>query len=58
MEAPIPSSYEAALRELQQLLQELEQGEVAIDSLQERLDRAKLLLAFCRERLRLIGNPQ
>ena len=58
MEQPLPNhlSYEAALRELQSLLQELEQGNVSIDQLPERLERAQALLAHCREKLKTVGE--
>jgi exodeoxyribonuclease VII small subunit len=56
MNQPLPATYEAALRELQTLLQSLEQGDVSIDLLPERLERAQNLLAHCREKLRTIGD--
>lgn len=45
-------TYSAAMKELQQLLQELEQAPTDIDSLGERVKRAKTLIEFCRAKLR------
>jgi exodeoxyribonuclease VII small subunit len=56
MDQPLPPTYEDSLRELQSLVQSLEQGEVPIDALPERLDRAQHLLAHCREKLKNIGE--
>ncbi len=56
MDQPLPHTYEDSLRELQSLVQSLEQGDVRIDKLPERLDRAQQLLAHCREKLKNIGE--
>ncbi|MEM6397514.1 MAG: exodeoxyribonuclease VII small subunit [Bacteroidota bacterium] len=45
-------TYKDAMHELQELLQELEQAPADIDSLGERVKRAKTLIEFCRNRLR------
>lgn len=45
-------SYENALKELQAILNDLQQEQVSIDDLQAKSDRAKELLDFCQEKLR------
>lgn len=50
-----PTSYPAALAELEQILAELERESVDVDRLAERVKRASTLIRFCRER---IGNAQ
>ena len=46
-----PSSYEAALEELEALLQRLESGELPLDQLLVTYQRGALLLDYCRSRL-------
>lgn len=46
-------SYEQAFAEMQQILQALQNEQVSMDDLPEKLARAHALIAFCRERLRL-----
>ena len=45
-------SYEEALRELQSIVQELQEGQINMDTLAERARRAAELIRLCRERLR------
>ena len=45
-------SYETAFAELQQLLVEMQSYEIGIDELAVKIERAKELIRFCRERLR------
>lgn len=45
------SSYAAASAELEQILQEIETGEVDLDVLSEKVERAAALLALCRQKL-------
>ncbi len=47
-----PTTYEAALQELQQILSELQGGEAKIDDLAQHVHRAAELIAFCRQKLR------
>jgi len=47
-----PKSYEEAYRELQSLAEKLESDEVGIDQLSDVVERAKILVQFCQERLR------
>jgi exodeoxyribonuclease VII small subunit len=49
---PLPTSYEAAFTELQQLVRDLQDESVGPDDLTARLARAGELIRFCRERLR------
>lgn len=45
-------SYEAAKAELEEILNELEQGETGIDELAKHVKRASELIRLCREKLR------
>ncbi|MDO8904873.1 exodeoxyribonuclease VII small subunit [Hydrogenophaga sp.] len=56
-QAPEPaSSYEAALAELEQLVAQLEAGQLPLDQLLERYQRGAALLAFCRDRLEAVDK--
>lgn len=46
-----PKSYEAALKELEGLVTELESGQMPLDGLLSAYQRGALLLQFCRDRL-------
>ena len=45
-------SYESAMAELQQIVQQLQEQAVNMDELSEKVKRSAELLAFCREKLR------
>ncbi len=47
----LPTSYEAALQELEQLVAALEAGQLPLDRLLNSYQRGAALLAFCREKL-------
>lgn len=47
-----PFSYESALQELQNIVQQLQEGNISMDELAERARRAAELIRLCRERLR------
>ncbi|MEM1214959.1 MAG: exodeoxyribonuclease VII small subunit [Bacteroidota bacterium] len=47
-----PPSYEAALQELETILQDLQGEQTSIDELTARSERAAELIAYCREKLR------
>lgn len=49
--AKIPKTYEAALAELENLVQTLETGQVPLDDLLAGYQRGAALLAFCKEKL-------
>ncbi|MBA4195192.1 MAG: exodeoxyribonuclease VII small subunit [Comamonadaceae bacterium] len=51
-----PASYEAALEELEQLVAQLDAGQLPLDQLLVRYQRGAFLLAFCRERLTAVEN--
>jgi exodeoxyribonuclease VII small subunit len=51
-----PADYEAALRELEQLVARLEGGQLALDQLLGSYQRGTELLAFCRDRLAAVEN--
>ena len=45
-------TYSAALAELQQLAEDLENDEISIDELSDKIKRASQLLEFCQTKLR------
>ena len=49
--AVAPVSYEAALNELEQLVSQLDAGQLPLDQLLRHYQRAATLLAYCRSRL-------
>lgn len=52
--APVADSYEAALQELEQLVAQLDAGQLPLDQLLARYQRGAELLAFCRDRLQAV----
>ncbi len=48
------NTYEAALNELQQILSNIENQAISLDELTEHTKRARLLIEYCRNRLRQI----
>ena len=44
-------TYAAASAELEQILQDIESGEIDLDMLTDKVERAATLLAFCRQKL-------
>jgi exodeoxyribonuclease VII small subunit len=55
-EQALPSSYEEAVQELEQLLAKLESGQLPLDQLLTHYQRGASLLTYCRERLAAIEN--
>lgn len=53
---PVAASYEAALEELEQLVSQLDAGQLPLDQLLTRYQRGAELLAFCRARLEAVEN--
>ncbi len=51
LSANLPATYEAAQRELEQLVAKLESGELALDQLLAGYKRGAVLLEYCREKL-------
>ena len=47
-----PESYESAMRELQAIIQKLQEEAVNIDDLSDQVKRAAGLIKFCKEKLR------
>jgi exodeoxyribonuclease VII small subunit len=45
-------TYTAAFEELQQLVAEIEQGEISIDDLTLKVKRAAFLIHFCKQKLK------
>jgi exodeoxyribonuclease VII small subunit len=52
----LPATYEAALQELEQLVTELEAGQLPLDRLLGSYQRGAALLAFCRDRLQAVED--
>ncbi len=52
----LPASYEAGLQELEQLVTELESGQLPLDRLLGSYQRGATLLAFCRDRLQAVED--
>ena len=48
--------YEAAIKELQTIVNQLESQEVNMDNLLEKVKRAKELLDFCKQKLRSVES--
>lgn len=51
-----PASYEAALQELEQLVAQLESGQLPLDQLMSGYQRGAELLKFCRAKLGAVEN--
>ncbi len=52
----LPPSYEAALQELEQLVGQLESGQMPLDQLLTGYQRGASLLAFCRDKLQAVED--
>ena len=52
----LPASYEAGLQELEQLVAELESGQLPLDQLLGSYQRGAALLAFCRDKLQAVED--
>lgn len=52
----VAASYEEALAELEQLVAQLDAGQLPLDQLLSRYQRGSELLAFCRARLDAVEN--
>lgn len=44
-------NYTEAFEELQRIVSEIEQGEISVDELSEKVKRAALLIQFCKSKL-------
>ena len=44
-------SYTEAFEELQEIVTEIEQGEISVDELSEKVKRASLLISICKKKL-------
>ena len=51
-----PASYEAALQELEQLIGQIESGQMPLEQLLAGYERGAELLAFCRDRLKAVED--
>ena len=48
---PDNPTYTDAFKELQELVSEIEQGEISVDDLSEKVKRATFLIRICKEKL-------
>lgn len=44
-------TYEAAYKELESIISDIEEGEIGVDVLSEKVKRAAELIAFCKQKL-------
>lgn len=51
MKHPDPENYTSALRRLEEIVSSLENNQLTIDELTEKLTEAQYLLAFCKKKL-------
>lgn len=51
MKTTNPTSYTTAFVELQQIVSDIERGEINVDELSEKVTRASELLTYCKEKL-------
>ena len=49
-------TYESALKELQEVLEDLRNEMVSVDDMTEKVKRAKELIDFCKNKLRGVGE--
>jgi exodeoxyribonuclease VII small subunit len=54
--AALPASYEAALQELEELVDSLESGQLPLDQLLTGYQRGAQLLKFCRDKLEAVES--
>jgi exodeoxyribonuclease VII small subunit len=52
----LPTTYEAALQELEQLVERLESGQMPLDQLLTGYQRGAALLSFCKDRLQAVED--
>ncbi|MBD8051685.1 exodeoxyribonuclease VII small subunit [Limnohabitans radicicola] len=52
----LPDNYEAALQELEQLVAQLESGQMPLDQLLSGYQRGAALLGFCRDKLQAVED--
>jgi len=51
-----PTSYDDAYKEVSEILAEIEQGDIPLESLPEKVKRAGVLIKYCQDRLRAISD--
>lgn len=49
-------TYEEAMKRLENIVYEIEHGEINIDSLSEKLKEAQILVTFCRDKLSKVNT--
>ncbi len=53
---PLPATYEAALEELEQLIAQIESGQLPLEQMLAGYERGAQLLAFCRGKLEAVDH--
>lgn len=49
-------TYDQAMRELQEIVQQLQDDRITMDQLEEKVQRALALIQYCREKLRKMSE--
>jgi exodeoxyribonuclease VII small subunit len=55
-QAPVPESYESALGEIEELVAQMESGQLPLEKLLTSYKRGAFLLKFCREQLEAVED--
>ncbi|RLD65798.1 MAG: exodeoxyribonuclease VII small subunit [Bacteroidetes bacterium] len=45
-------NYEAAITELEQIVNEIEEGDISVDDLSTKIKRSSVLIKFCKQKLK------
>ena len=45
-------NYEEAITELEQIVNEIEEGDISVDDLSEKIKRSSVLIKFCKQKLK------
>jgi exodeoxyribonuclease VII small subunit len=48
----VKMNYEEAITELEQIVNEIEEGDISVDDLSEKIKRSSVLIKFCKQKLK------
>jgi exodeoxyribonuclease VII small subunit len=48
----VKMNYEEAITELEQIVNEIEEGNISVDDLSEKIKRSSILIKFCKQKLK------
>ena len=48
----VKMNYEGAITELEQIVNEIEEGDISVDDLSEKIKRSSVLIKFCKQKLK------